>query len=47
MDPLTSLVLLVTVAAVFLYAVYGLVRKAVRDEFAARDRASRRGDSPA
>ncbi|MDQ1136028.1 hypothetical protein QE410_000827 [Microbacterium sp. SORGH_AS 1204] len=42
MDVITQLVLLVTLAAVMLYAVYGVVRKAVRDEMAAAARADRR-----
>ncbi|MDQ1084857.1 MULTISPECIES: hypothetical protein [Microbacterium] len=42
MDALTQLVLLVTLAAVMLYAVYGVVRKAVRDEMASAARAVRR-----
>ncbi len=35
MDALTQLVLLVTIAAVVLYAVYWVVRKAIRDELTA------------
>ncbi|MDU0366221.1 hypothetical protein RWH45_03270 [Microbacterium sp. KSW4-17] len=45
MDPLTSLVFVVVMAAVALSAVYGVVREAVRDELTARGRESR--DSPA
>lgn len=50
MDTLTSLVFFVVIAAVILYAVYVVVRKAVRDEFDARDRDARSrhvDDSPA
>lgn len=49
MDPLTSLVFFVVIAAVFLYAIYGVVRKAVRDELDAHGRDARSpriGDSP-
>lgn len=35
MDAITSLVLLITLAAVALYALYWVVRKAIRDEMTA------------
>jgi len=35
MDAITSLVLLITLAAIALYALYWVVRKAIRDEMAA------------
>ena len=48
MDPLTSLAFFLALAAVVLYAVYAVVRKAVRDELGARDaRGPHVGDSPA
>lgn len=43
MDALTQLVLLVTLAAIVLYALYWVVRRAVRDEMAAAAREGRLG----
>lgn len=42
MDALTQLVLLVTLAAIVLYALYWVVRRAVRDEMVAAAREGRR-----
>ncbi|MEX0153549.1 hypothetical protein [Microbacterium sp. LMI1-1-1.1] len=45
MDAITSLVLLITLAAVALYALYWVVRKAIRDELEA-SRAGKPGPEP-